>query len=60
MHLERQNTESFLGVKTADLLYTGTELDIQTSLCIGGVGLHVNYIDIERWGSVQALHPHWI
>lgn len=60
MHLERQNTESFLGVKTTDLLYTGTELDIQIILHIGGVELHVNNTGIERHGSVQALHCHWI
>lgn len=55
MHLE-----SFLGVKTTDLLYTGTKLDIQTILHIGGVGLQVNYTDTEIQGSVQALHCHWI
>lgn len=51
---------SSVGIKTSDLLYTGTELAVHPNknFHIGGVGLCVSYIDVKTRGRVFALHSH--
>jgi len=51
---------SSVGIKTADLLCTDTELAIPSSLHVGGVGLRVYYINVKRRSTVRALHHHWM